>query len=333
MIDLNLKQCQYILKIYEIGNITRAANELFITQPALSHYLSKLEKEIGAPIFQRGTQPLKLTPAGELYIRTAKEMMAAASRLEKDLEALSDIHRGTVRVGMSHSRAAFLLPYMINIFQEKYPDAKIIIVENGYLKGEIDLMEKKTDFAVMPLSAVSENFSTKLIMKDELMVVSREELPHETDPGTGHTYVDFDVFRHHKCIVVKKGHGTRKTIDTVMKGHDIIPDYVMESDSNENVCRLASGGMGLGIVPKSVIRSTRLVTDPFIYSISKDHIRWDIVAVFEDWGALGRLQKDLILLLRKTLYHGSYHGLFICIFVYGTCLPKHFKSSSLISMI
>ena len=92
---MDTKQIQYILKVAECQNITRAAEQLFVSQPALSHFISKAEEELGAKIFNRGTTPLTLTQAGERYVKTAKMILSLQESLKQEIENLKDYVNST----------------------------------------------------------------------------------------------------------------------------------------------------------------------------------------------------------------------------------------------
>ena len=98
---MDSKQIQYILKVAECQNITRAAEQLYVSQPALSHFISKAEEELGAKIFNRGTTPLTLTQAGEHYVKTARMMMALEENLRQEIDDLNNSRDGEIRLGLS----------------------------------------------------------------------------------------------------------------------------------------------------------------------------------------------------------------------------------------
>ena len=97
---MDTKQIQYILKVAECQNITRAAEQLFVSQPALSHFISKAEEELGAKIFNRGTTPLTLTQAGERYVKTAKMILSLQESLKQEIENLKDCRSGEITLGL-----------------------------------------------------------------------------------------------------------------------------------------------------------------------------------------------------------------------------------------
>lgn len=91
---LDSKQMHYILKVVECQNITRAAEQLYVSQPALSSLISKVEEELGAKIFNRNTTPLTLTQEGECYVRTARKILALQQAMTEEIENIRNCREG-----------------------------------------------------------------------------------------------------------------------------------------------------------------------------------------------------------------------------------------------
>ena len=130
---MDSKQLQYILKVAECQNITRAAEQLYVSQPALSSFISKVEEELGAKIFNRSTTPLTLTQAGECYVKTAKKILALQENLKEEVENINCCREGVIRIGLSDMRATSLLPFVLPEFQRLYPNIRI---QNIYSLGK-----------------------------------------------------------------------------------------------------------------------------------------------------------------------------------------------------
>ena len=117
---MEYKAFQYVLKIAELGNLTKAANELYVSQPSLSHYIARVEQEVGTPLFQRGVSPMRLTPAGEKYAETARMILALDKRMQQDISDIVNQKTGIIMLGMSHARASFLLPHVMPEMHRRY---------------------------------------------------------------------------------------------------------------------------------------------------------------------------------------------------------------------
>lgn len=117
----------YILTIAEKRNMTKAAQVLFVSQSSLSQYLSKLEQELGTPLFLRTKGELVPTAAGELYIKAAKQILSIKKQLYKDISSLEN--RGSITIGTTSQFGLGIMAKTIPMFRAEYPDFTIEITE------------------------------------------------------------------------------------------------------------------------------------------------------------------------------------------------------------
>ena len=103
---MEFRKLNYLLTLAECRNMTRAAEKLYISQSALSHYLKNVEEELGTPLFDRSTSPLTLTYAGKCFMESAKKILMENDRLEKELRDITLHMTGKLRVGTSRDRAS-----------------------------------------------------------------------------------------------------------------------------------------------------------------------------------------------------------------------------------
>ena len=149
MDDLELS-AKYAYQVYKEKSFSVAAKALYISQPALSATVAKLEKELGIHIFDRTTVPLTLTAQGRIYIQALEEIMESESNMRQRLRELSDMSYGTLTIGGSSFASYYLMSKICGIFHEKYPQINMVLdignVGNmDYLwgklnNGEVDLL-------------------------------------------------------------------------------------------------------------------------------------------------------------------------------------------------
>ena len=122
---------KYVDAVYRCGSFSRAAQELFLTQPALSIAVAKTEARLGMPLFDRTAKPLRLTAAGELYLTKYREIRNLERELEQQLNDLSSLRTGRLRIGGSHYFNSYVLPPVLARFTEKYPGVRLELTETG----------------------------------------------------------------------------------------------------------------------------------------------------------------------------------------------------------
>ena len=122
---MNEKHMQYVLTVLKEGSFTNAAKKLYVSQPSLSQIIKTAESNLGAPIFNRSTDPITLTPAGQLYVEAARQVTTISTNLVKQVEELSNEEFGKIRLGISVQRGMELLPELYPRFKKRFPHVEI----------------------------------------------------------------------------------------------------------------------------------------------------------------------------------------------------------------
>ena len=128
---MNLKHAQYMMPILQEGSITAAAKKLFISQPSLSQMVKLVETNLGTAVFNRTTEPLSLTPAGEKYMEAAGQILAIHANLEREIEEIRAEEHGKIKFGIPVQRGMMLLPLALPRFFEAYPHVTVELFEQG----------------------------------------------------------------------------------------------------------------------------------------------------------------------------------------------------------
>lgn len=175
---MNTKQYRYVLELARVKNFSQAARNLGISQPSLSQYIKKLEDKINAQLFIRCGTELKLTDAGEQYIKTA----GAVINLERELKSrLDDINKGnfgTIKIGASPYCSSYVLPKAIKKFHQEYPDISIIIEELTSQEMSQNVKNAECDLYIATYSPeISVSLNTAKIRNEELVLT----VPNEFD--------------------------------------------------------------------------------------------------------------------------------------------------------
>jgi DNA-binding transcriptional LysR family regulator len=122
---VELQQLRYVLAVAETNNFTRAAERCLVVQSALSHQIARLERELGAPLFERTSRRVRLTPAGAAFLPAARQCLDAAERAAAEVAAAVGEIRGRLAVGLIPTVVAVDIPGALRRFRERYPDVRI----------------------------------------------------------------------------------------------------------------------------------------------------------------------------------------------------------------
>ena len=129
---------KYVYEVYKERSFSNAARNLYISQPALSGMIKKIEKNIGMPLFDRSTTPIQLTECGKKYIKTAEKIMSLEDEFAYYVGKQDELKTGRLTVGSTYLFSSFVLPKYIKKFKASYPDVKVSLFE-----GNSNLLEKK----------------------------------------------------------------------------------------------------------------------------------------------------------------------------------------------
>lgn len=124
-------EMQYIYTIYQEGSFSKAAEKLYLTQPALSIAIHKVEKNIGMPLFDRKRKPLQLTDAGRIYVDTIQKMLLLEKEQQQKLNDIQNLVTGTIRLGGTHYLNAYILPDILASFNRDHPGVELQIMERS----------------------------------------------------------------------------------------------------------------------------------------------------------------------------------------------------------
>ena len=139
---------EYVYAVYEEKSFSKAAQKLYITQPALSTAIKKVEKKIGTPIFDRSTSPIGLTPGGEVYIDAIEKLFALEQNTLNQLNNLNGLLAGKLSVGGTIFFTSFVLPGVLSEFSHRYPQIKIDLQEGTTTQLTDKLVAEELDLLI-----------------------------------------------------------------------------------------------------------------------------------------------------------------------------------------
>ena len=219
---MNEKHMQYVLTVLKEGSFTNAAKKLYVSQPSLSQIIKTAESNLGAPIFDRSTDPITLTPAGQLYVEAARQVTTISTNLRKQVEELSKEEFGTIRLGISVQRGMELLPELYPRFKKRFPHVGLELHEQGSATMEKSVLEGEVGIALLTTFPRHEELVYDLIQEEKLvLIVNREcELAKRIAPGTP---IDILEARDETFISSQSGHSLRTIQDSLFITRDMKP--------------------------------------------------------------------------------------------------------------
>lgn len=256
---MNFLNLRYFLTLSEDLNFSRSAKRLYISQQSLSVHIQKLEKECGIQLFHRDS-PLRLTNAGEEFAKSARVILKEKESLEKKLYDLRDFQQGNVVVGVPVSRGTILLPKVLSLFHQEFPEVKVHLAEGTTNEIHQELMMGKTDLTVGFQMEESDRIeSHRLYMETNKIVVpnsfldampNQEELRASREPIPLSTFAGFPFVGLHESTL------TGTLLHMIAHEEKFTPNVVMSSRNLLTMLSLCCTGIGLCICPDSFLIDT-----------------------------------------------------------------------------
>src|SRR5215217_5179182 len=148
---MDFHQLRSFVQVAQEGSFTRAAEKLFLTQPALSLQIKALETELGTPLFERRNRQIFLTEAGHIVLQRAKELLGVAEQLRQDVADYQGVQRGRVRIGTSDTTCLYILPDLVQRFRAQFPSIEIHLTNKPSEEVAVLLKEGLVDFGIVTL--------------------------------------------------------------------------------------------------------------------------------------------------------------------------------------
>jgi LysR family hydrogen peroxide-inducible transcriptional activator len=240
--DLSLQLLDQFVVLARTKNFTRAAEELHLSQSALSRAIQKLEDQLGQPLFERKPREVVLTELGELLLQRAKHILQLMEDTFSELFEAG--RRGRIRLGAIPTIAPYLLPSLLSSFAKKYPDIAVIVQEDtteNLIKrchhGEIDL-------AILALPLMAKNLEVEALFDEELLLVV--PVGH---PLAASKTLPIDAVEGFPFVMLNEAHCLTDNIATFCRRKAVQPVTVERTSQLATVQELVSLNHGVSIVP------------------------------------------------------------------------------------
>lgn len=253
------RELLYVITIAQEGSLTRAAQKLYITQPALSHSLTGVEQALGQPLFRRESRGLTLTYAGERYCETAREILRMYGDLEQTLGEIEELRRGRVLIGMTRYLSMELMPRIFPEYRMRYPGIEVQLWEESSDRLLEMLATRQLDFGVMNLTEeeverMRRDYDCRLLYRDPFVIAAARGDPIgrlAECRGEGELPVlDPRHLEGRSFSAVISGQRIRRVTDRVFRQAGVFPEIMFTSSSFETARRVACTGGGIAMLPR-----------------------------------------------------------------------------------
>lgn len=261
MQPLESQDLKVFISVAKHLSFSKAGEELYLTQPAISKRIASLEEQLGKPLFERFRRKVLLTEAGELLLPQAKQILNRIEEASKQIKDLGTRVEGKLSIAFSHHIGLHRLPPYLKRYRQLYPevslDIQFVDSDAGYQK----VLEAEVELAVITLKPGEEALiESTMLWKDPLaFVCSFEHELHLCDDVTLQRLSELEA------ILPSSGTETRKVIDSLFTNQNLEPTVSMDTNYLETIKTMVSIGLGWSVLPRTMTDGLELIHVPDTY--------------------------------------------------------------------
>lgn len=253
---MQLRDIEYVIAVAQEKSFSKAAEKLFISQPALSQSIRRLEQELGISLFIRTTNSVRLSVAGELFVADGTVIHAMSNRLIKKMTDITNTEKGLVRLGVSSFYSAYHIANILPAFRAQYPDIQLEIIEDTSYNLERYVLDNTADISLVPFPLMHEGLDYEIIHHEQILFALPAE-SHLTARLTSSFTADLPFFdlslaANEPFIFLKKKQRFAEMGMTLCKAAGFEPNIVLDSMNWDTVNAMIGKGLGVGFVPEIV---------------------------------------------------------------------------------
>lgn len=314
---MNLKEQTYVCTLAETGSLTQAAKLLFISQPALSLYISNLENCLGVRLFERIGKQFVLTYAGELYVEKARQMLKLKDTFDSELTELIQGQSERLRIGMQDIRSHFLAPSVLPEITEMFPKTKFEWIEQNYDPLEKMLLDNQIDICFCNCKTLKKDFEYIPLLNDEVVFLAPKNHPltayAEIRDSHRFPWIDLALFKDERFILTYETQSLRRYSNQILDSCNIRPKNIFLLKKIFITIGLVNRGFGVSFSLSGYINWSRDLQNVGLFSVVDPPVTATFYAMYKKGRVLTPAASALIGLIRNTiqkqvndLYHLSY---------------------------
>jgi DNA-binding transcriptional LysR family regulator len=242
-VTLDLHKIRIFTTIARLMSFTRAAEYLHMTQPTVSQQLAMLEAQFGAPLIERDTRRLQLTPAGEALLPYAEKLLALSQEAYEATRAAVGLADRTLRLGVGHTLAIYLLPDLLSRYQAQYPNHRVRI-SAGNTRQLLELVASEViELALVGSPAEHPEVEVTPFMHDHLVVIVAPD-----DAWASRSEVDLEELSERTLLTREPGSALYASVERLLGAAAVTGDSTIQLGETEAIKRSVEAGLGMALI-------------------------------------------------------------------------------------
>lgn len=260
---MELRQLEYFLTVSKLGNFTRAADHLYVTQPTITNAIHNLEEELGIKLFDR-KRKVELTADGQFFLARVEEIMELVNQSLLEVNELKNLNKGVIKLGIPPMIGAYLFPGIYTNFKKAYPQVELQVVEEGSRDMYCLLKNGELDLGIIILPDQCDSLHTIPITTEQIVLCAA----HYHRLSQAKT-VDFNELQDEQFILLKDDSFTRQAVINECRKADFEPHVIFSSNQYKTIEGLVANGVGISFLMSQVAKnSTNFTTVPLTHPMN-----------------------------------------------------------------
>lgn len=303
-----LKNPLYLLTIVEEGNLSRAAQKLYLTQPALSKYIARLEEELGVRLFYHNLSPMKLTPAGAHYLEYIQKALQMETQFKHTLTEMSNGQAGELSIGLTSWLGTYILPAVLPKFIADYPDVEINILEEKSSLLISALEKKQIDFFITyPFNLEKyHQYTCDIIFYEHILLIGNKSyveslgLPVKSGGDDDrHPSLNLTLLKNANFILSPPSHNINLLTENLFQKYNLFPSKVMYIGNIMTVVSLVETLNYFAFIPESAYKGGLLSDNIQMFCVDSPALQWPLAVFYKKDILLSHVSRAFISTLKS----------------------------------
>ncbi|MBQ9153222.1 MAG: LysR family transcriptional regulator [Solobacterium sp.] len=254
---MDIKHLDYIVTLADEKSLIITAQKLSVTQSAISQYLTKLEKELGTPLFNRVNSEWTLTEEGKLYTDMARQILRMEERTKAAIAERTGSRNGTIRIGLTPGRGPQMFIHVYPEFHRKYPAITLEPRECSVVRMQEEIRRGSMDLGFMTLADHQKTMDEYIDLAEEVLYLCVPEsfpVPSSVNTGEEYPFFPIETLKFEPFVLIYKESTGRWTVDQILKKARFFPNVLFETSSYETILAMIQANICVGFIPEYYVR-------------------------------------------------------------------------------
>lgn len=308
---------KYVYEVYKERSFTKAAQNLYISQPSLSARIKKIEEIIGEPLFDRSTTQLQLTEVGKVYIEAAEEITQIEQRVENYINDLAGLKTGNLAVGASTLFAAYVVPSLITQFNQKFPDVHIQLIEGNTAELEEMLGSNALDFVIDNYHYDSILYNKELYCEENILLavpkhfavneelgmyqLSYKNIKNKNYLNQKYPAVPLGRFADLPFIMLTQGNDTRTRGDRLCRNVGFKPNIVLEFNQQSTAYMASSTQLGATFISDILVSQLPTFENLVYYKLDGEEAKRKVFFYYKTHKYKTRVMEEFVRMMHEQI--------------------------------